>query len=140
MTTLRCIQARSTPDQIAAGIKWERVKLQTGAQDEEEVDQAKIHTFVMLVWDDAGWAVEEVDDNDATFVEVLSQGQSLSVEDARRDATLALLGACEAAYFFLYHHPKSQSPEGIRALIATCDATAQIIRSSAINLTSEDPA
>lgn len=138
MSLMSLMQVQSKPDQMVAGIKWERVKIQVDDQF-EDADQAIIHSFIMIVWSDAVWVVEERDLNDETLNRVVVEGKSLSFEDARRDATLALLGACGAADFFLYS-TQAKSPEGIRALISTCEETARIIRSSAINLTSEDPA
>lgn len=131
MSLMSLMQVQSKPDQIAAGIKWERIKIQVDGQP-EDADQVFIHPFVMFVWSDAAWVVEECDADDETFNRVVVEGKSLSVEDARRDATLALLGACGAAQFFLYYE-QTQSPEGIRALIDTCDETARLIREAALN-------
>jgi hypothetical protein len=130
------MQVQSKPDQIVAGIKWERVKIQVDDQF-EDADRAIIHPFIIVVWSDAVWFVEEQDVNDETLNRVVIEGKSLSFEDARRDATLALLGACGSAHFFLYS-TQAKSSEGIRSLIDICDETARIIRDSAINLTPED--
>ena len=136
MTTVKQIQARSTPDQIAAGVKWERVKIHHGVLV-QEFDQSIINdSFVMLVRDDGAWSIHEHDPMTVEPGCVIVQGESPDADAARRDATLALLGACEAAHYFLFENRLHDIMAQI-ALRAACDATAQIMRDSAINPTDE---
>lgn len=137
MTMMTKIQVQSTPDQIAAGIKWERVKIHHGVLT-EEFDQAVIHTFAMLVRDDGAWSIHEIQ-RTGTPGMVMVQGESADASAARRDATLALLGACEGAEFFFYAK-QTLSLTARWDVVKVCNETARIIRDSAINLTSEDPA
>ena len=136
MTTVKQIQARSTPDQIAAGVKWERVKIHHGVLV-QEFDQAVIHTFVILVRDDGAWSVHAREGGKPGRVVV--QGESVDASAARRDATISLLGACEAAQFF-FSGQQTFNVVSLMKMVDICDETARIMRDSAINLTSEDPA
>jgi hypothetical protein len=134
MTTTKQIQARSTPDEIAAGIKWERVKIHHGVLT-QEFDQAAIHAFIMLVRDDGAWSVHAREGGKSGRVVV--QGESMDVSAARRDATLALLGACEAAQFF-FSRQQTFNVVSFLKMVDVCDETARIIRSSATSLIPED--
>lgn len=124
MSLMRQFQVRSTPDQMVAGIKWERASGFNGHVP-EEFDRAQIHMFTMFVFDDGVWCVNErVGEEDG---EILVDGKSLSVEEARRDATMALLGACESALFFHRAHDGWCLMSDLN-MVKECDETARIIR------------
>lgn len=131
MSMMSKIQVRSTPDEIAAGIKWERVKIEHGVLT-EEFGQAVIHMFVMLVRDDGAWSVHELKKRTGKPGMVMVQGESTDAAAARRDAALALLGACEGAEFFYY----AKSMLDLMAkwdVVKECNETARLIREAALN-------